>query len=60
MVIDFDALMLILLGASIVGGIGMLVRRLGEIDTELQHHGRQLVRIETQLNIKDYQNGGEG
>ena len=55
MIIDPDALALLLLGASIVGGVGLLLRRLGHITDQLDTHGRKLVRIETKLNINDWE-----
>jgi len=57
-IIDPDALSLFLLGAAIVGGVGLLLRRLGQIGEQLDNHGRKLVRIETKLNINDWDNHG--
>lgn len=56
--VNLDALWFLLVGAAIVGGLRMLLKRMDDIELTLGKHGRKLIRIETKLGIPD-RNGDE-
>jgi hypothetical protein len=53
MTVDLNALWFLLVGAAMIGAVGVLMKRLDTIETSLESHGRKLVRIETKLGIPD-------
>ena len=51
--LDIDTVWLPLIIAAVIGGVGLLLNRLGHLERVLHRHGMKLVRIETKLGIPD-------